>query len=96
MKKICIRFLRQGLIEVEVPEGSTPDEVKAMAEAYMEKASDSTLKQAMSDFPVGSDDFFDEPPMVAAIELPANDYDLLFTSSEWEAFRGSTPVLQEV
>jgi len=49
MKTIAIRFLKQGLLEIEVPENSTVEKMRELGKQALSNASDQELQMAMQD-----------------------------------------------
>lgn len=85
-----IRFLRQGFIKAQKPDGfdaMNNEQKEEWANEVLESKSDFELVQAMADFSDADvhGDFFDEVPKVAAIETRYGE-DTVFRTAEWDAF----------
>ena len=92
-----IRFLRQGLVKATKPQGfenMSREEQGKWASDVLDSKSDLDILDAMADYPDAhrTSKYFDEAPQVAAIES-SNGEDLLFTTSEWNAFAHYTVAL---
>lgn len=91
-KELNIRFLRQGLIKINVDEKILTNKEKLLnlCQEYLESIDDEVLMTSMSDFDdVKNNGYFDSAPEVAAIEDPNKDYELLFSTPEWDSFNDS-------
>ena len=93
MKTINIRFLKQGLLEIEVPEDTVVDEMIKLGKKALDEASDQDLVMAMYDcmpqFSKLSVSRFDEGSFqVEAIEVTQSngDYDVVYTTQLWEEY----------
>jgi hypothetical protein len=91
--KVEIRFLRQGLIQVEAPENfdqMAPEKKLEWASTVLEGCTDHELVNAMSDFekPRTKVDsgFFDEAPEASAVEKEAGE-GVIVQTEEWKLFR---------
>lgn len=93
--QVEIRFLQPGLVKVEAPEGfknwtsSQKEEWanKILRDLKQEKG-DTALLEAMAYLlnPVETGEYFDEAPLVAAIESDCGDT-CLYQTDEWIAFK---------
>jgi len=90
MKKVKIRFLKQGLFEAEVPanfEEMTRIERLTWATDQLGVLSSQTLLECLADFTDGSKTgvYFDKYSVNAAAIMD-EDFELVETTQEWEAF----------
>jgi hypothetical protein len=90
MKTINIRFLKQGLLEVEVPEDSTVEDMLELGKQALDNASDQDLQMAMQDimpnFKALSVSRFDADSFqVEAIEID-EDGTAVYTTPLWNLY----------
>jgi hypothetical protein len=86
-KQLSIRFIKQGLVHIEVPAESSIEETLKLAKSKLDSISDRELVIAMSDCTTSdlSQSVFDADSFqVEAIE--DEEYDLLYTTALWEAY----------
>jgi hypothetical protein len=92
MKKYAIRFLKQGLVEIEVPDNYLIDDILEAGKETLDRMSDQDLVIAMSDCtPSGKNptrfdaDYF----QVEAVEDVEEDYELAYSTDMWQAYLGN-------
>jgi hypothetical protein len=86
-KQLSIRFLKQGLIHIEVPIESSTEEVLELAKSQLDSMSDRELVIAMSDYTPSnlSQSVFDADNFqVEAIE--DEEYNLLYATTLWKDY----------
>jgi len=91
MKTINIRFLKQGLLTLDVPVDSTIEQMEQLGKQFMDKQSDHTLAMAMSDYIPCNDNpsrFDADSFQVEAIEDPTDDYEYTYQTNLWKAYCG--------
>ncbi len=95
--KVHIRFLRQGLVEAETPEGfdSMLDKEKLeWATEKLAKLPDNDIVEAMADFTEAfkTGNWFDEAPYASAIEAAEGDdiENSVVQTREWKIFSEGT------
>lgn len=94
MPIVNIRFLKQGLLEIDVPDGSTIEEMVELGKKALDEASDQDLVMAMQDimpnFKSLSVSRFDADSFqVEAIERKSDDdYETLYSTELWKEYIG--------
>ncbi len=86
-KQVSIRFLKQGLLHMEVAENSNIEDIRQLAKNLIDNTSDQDLVMAMSDCtPSGPNPtrFDSDSFQVEAIE--DEEFNLLYATSLWEAY----------
>lgn len=86
MKKYNIRFLKQGLVEIECPDDMPIEEIITTGKETLDAMSDQDLVMAMSDvIPSGKDQtrFDADSFQVEAVEAVSDDYELLHATELW-------------
>ena len=89
MKQYNVRFLKAGLSEFEVPDGTPMEDVIKLAKEHLDQLSDQDLCMAMSDcVPSGANPtrFDADSFQVEAIEDPTSDYEYMYTTNLWEVY----------
>jgi len=87
-KQVNIRFLKQGLIPLDVPLNASIEEIQKLGKQYINTMSDRDLLYSMSDcIPSGMNPsrFDDASFNVDAIE-DAETYELLYSNDLWNAY----------
>ena len=86
-KQLSIRFLKQGLIHIEVPTNTSVEDITELAKSQLDSMSDQDLVMAMSDYtPSGTNPsrFDSDSFQVEAIE--DEEYNLLYATPLWKAY----------
>ena len=89
MKSKTIRFLKQGLVTIDMPDNLSIDEQIEFAKNHLDTMSDQDLVMAMSDCtPSGNNPsrFDSDSFQVEALEDPDNNYELLYYTNLWEVY----------
>jgi len=89
MKQIQIRFLKQGLLHMEVPEDATIGQIELLGKEFIDNSSDQELFMAMSDcIPSGANPtrFDADNFQVEAIE--SEELELLYSTPLWDEYAG--------
>ena len=86
-KQLSIRFLKQGLIHIEVPTNTSIEDITELAKSQLDSMSDQDLVMAMSDCtPSGTNPsrFDSDSFQVEAIE--DEEFNLLYATPLWKAY----------
>jgi hypothetical protein len=86
-KQLSIRFLKQGIVHIEVPTEVSIEETLELAKAKLDSMSNQDLVRAMSDYtPSGSNPsrFDADSFQVEAVE--DEEYNLLYATPLWKAY----------
>lgn len=92
-KKVNIRFLRQGLVKADTPDGfdkMTAKEKLDWASKHLSGLPDKRIIAAMADFEKpGKDGYFDGAPSASAIEKGEDEdqREIIVETGEWKLFR---------
>lgn len=89
MAKYAIRFLKQGLVEIECSNDLSRDEIIEFGKSIIDSMSDQDLIMAMSDcVPSGANPtrFDADSFQVEAIEDIDNNYELLHATDLWNKY----------
>jgi hypothetical protein len=89
MKTYAIRFLKQGLIEIEVPDSYFTDDIIAKGKETLDEMSDQDLVMAMRDcIPSGKyPSMFDKGSFqVEAVEDADEEYELIYSTNLWQEY----------
>ena len=86
-KQLSIRFLKQGLIHIEVPTNTSIEDITELAKSQLDSMSDQDLVMAMSDYTpsgINPSRFDSDSFQVEAIE--DEEYNLLYATPLWKAY----------
>jgi len=84
-----VRFLKQGLVNIEMPSNLSVEEEVRFAKDYLDTLSDQDLVLAMSDcVPSGPNPtrFDADSFQVEALEDTSNDYKVVYSTDLWKEY----------
>ena len=87
--KVNVRFLKQGLVKMNIPDNISIEETKELCKEQLNSMSDQDLLISMSDcVPSGNNPsrFDDASFNVDAIEEDNEDYTLLYSNELWNQY----------
>ena len=89
MRHLAIRFLKQGMVNIEIPNDVDETHFVQICKEHLDKLSDQDLLIAMSDVvPSGANPtrFDADSFQVEAIEDIDNDYEVISQTKLWEVY----------
>ena len=87
--KVNIRFLKQGIVHMDMPDDATTEQMRNIAQGYLNNRSNHELIFAMADCTpteMSPSIFDDESFNVDAIERDDESYELLYANNLWKAY----------
>ena len=84
MKKVVLRYMKNGAVEAQVPKELNAQEIGEYTQSILVSLSDRDIMDGLEDMPKGSESMFDGNDLIIeAVEDVNNDYKRLYQTPLW-------------